>query len=292
MLRKEWSLIANSLLVQMAAGLFLFLGTFRLIQTDPADSKTMTDVIVPGMLLAGLLLVSGMFSSLFHLGNPFRAYRAATNLRSSWLSREILFTVIFFGLWLVYFICEINGIYIQLLIWLTIPAAILSVISMANIYYSTGNRGWHSINSYTVFLESVVILGSAGTAVLIAGAGEIGSSLAGLLRISILLLAVFVAMKLGQQLAIIIKLKSVDETWNVDNLVAGTGLRNADTKMHKNLTLWGIVLSILGASTALFTIGTGYAEAAEPYLIISAALVLAGEGLGRAGFYSLGIDDD
>lgn len=276
----------------MAAGLFLFLGIFRLIRTDAVDSKTMTGFIVPGMLLAGLLLVSGMFFSLFHLGNPFRAYRAVTNLRFSWLSREVFFTGMFFGSWLVYFIYEINGIYVSPLIWLTILAAILSVISMASIYYSTGNRGWNSINAYTIYLESVVILGSAGTAVLIAGAEEIDSSLAGLLRISILLLAVFVAMKLGQQTAMMFRLKSTDDTWSLDNLVAGADLTNAGTKTYKNLTLWGIALSTGGAATALYAMGTGHPEAAGPYLIASAVLVLAGEFLGRAGFYSLGAAED
>jgi anaerobic dimethyl sulfoxide reductase subunit C (anchor subunit) len=292
MLRKEWSLIANSLLIQMAAGLFLFLGIFRLTVKDSADSKTMTSFIAPGMLLAGLLLVSGMFFSLFHLGNPFRAYRAVTNLRSSWLSREILFTGIFLGLWLVYFICEINGIYFSFLIWLTILAAILSVISMASIYYSTGSRGWNSISTYTGFLESVMILGSAGTVILIAGGEEMGPSLVGMLKISILLLAVFVATKLGQQVAMIFKLRSADTTRSVDNLVASTGLINAGTKMHKNLTLLGIALSIGGAVIALVVIGSAHLEAAGPYLIASAVFVLAGEFIGRAGFYSLGLTSD
>jgi anaerobic dimethyl sulfoxide reductase subunit C len=288
MLSKEWSLIANSLLVQMAAGLFLFLGVFRLIATDSADSQTITGFVVPGMLLAGLLLLSGMFFSLFHLGNPFRAYRAVTNLRSSWLSREIAFTATFFGLWLIYFVCERNGIYIRPLIWLTMLAALLSVISMASIYYSTGNRGWNRITTYAGFLESVVILGSAGTALLITAAGPSNSSLAGLLKIAILLLVVLVATKLGQQLALIFSLNSSVTTWSVDNLVASTDLKDARTEMHRTLTLWGIVLSIGGAITGGLAVGGGHLAAPGPCLIASAVLVFAGELLGRAGFYSLG----
>lgn len=37
----------------------------------------------------------GMLASLLHLGNPFNAPRAITNLGTSWLSREILFSVTF-----------------------------------------------------------------------------------------------------------------------------------------------------------------------------------------------------
>jgi anaerobic dimethyl sulfoxide reductase subunit C (anchor subunit) len=288
MLRNEWSLIGYSLLVQMAAGLFLFLGFFRLIQPALTDSKTTISFIAPGMALVGPLLALGMLVSLFHLGNPFRAYRAVSNLRSSWLSREILFTGTFFALWLVYFVCEINGIYVRPLIGLTMLAAILTVISMAGIYYSTGNRGWNSMNTYAGFLGSVVILGSAGTVLLMAAAGEIVSSLVGLLKISILLLIFLVTIKLGQQLGLILSLKSSDNSWSVDNLVAGTDHQSAGTEMHRTLTLWGIVLSICGAATAFFTVATGHPEATGPYLVASAVLVLAGEILGRAGFYCLG----
>ena len=37
----------------------------------------------------------GFVASLLHLGNPMNAYRAVTNLDSSWLSREILFGILF-----------------------------------------------------------------------------------------------------------------------------------------------------------------------------------------------------
>ncbi|NOU17953.1 MAG: dimethyl sulfoxide reductase anchor subunit [Bacteroidales bacterium] len=40
--------------------------------------------------------VLGILLSTFHLGKPFRAWHSITNLRTSWLSREILFCVLFF----------------------------------------------------------------------------------------------------------------------------------------------------------------------------------------------------
>ncbi|MGI9402162.1 MAG: dimethyl sulfoxide reductase anchor subunit family protein, partial [Rhizobiaceae bacterium] len=39
-------------------------------------------------LLAGGLAVAGLLSSTFHLGHPERAWRAFSQWRSSWLSRE------------------------------------------------------------------------------------------------------------------------------------------------------------------------------------------------------------
>ncbi len=276
----------------MAAGVFLFLGIFRQIAIDAADTRLMATVILPGMLLAGLSLMLGMLVSLFHLGNPFRAYRAVTNLRSSWLSREVLLTVVFFGLWLVFFICESNGIYIQYLSWLVMLAAILSVLSMASIYYSTGNRGWNRIHTYTGFLESVIILGSAATTVIIVHTKETSLSLVGLLKISVLLLVVFIVIKLSQQLALVINLKTADNTRSIDNLVASNDFETVSTEIHRTLTIWGIVLSISGAGTAVFALRTGSIQSAGPYLMIAAALILTGEVFGRAGFYSLCRSDE
>ncbi len=48
------------------------------------------------------LSISGLISSVFHLGNPQRAWRAFTQWQSSWLSREGVLAVIacgLFGLW-------------------------------------------------------------------------------------------------------------------------------------------------------------------------------------------------
>jgi len=41
-----------------------------------------------GMGLALLLVTAGLVSSTFHLGHPERAWRAVSQWRSSWLSRE------------------------------------------------------------------------------------------------------------------------------------------------------------------------------------------------------------
>ncbi|MEO0637703.1 MAG: DmsC/YnfH family molybdoenzyme membrane anchor subunit [Pseudomonadota bacterium] len=52
------------------------------------------------LALAGLLAVAGLMSSTFHLGHPERAWRAFSQWRSSWLSREgvlAVFTLLVFG---------------------------------------------------------------------------------------------------------------------------------------------------------------------------------------------------
>jgi DMSO reductase anchor subunit len=44
--------------------------------------------VIPALTVALLLVTAGLVSSLMHLGNPQRAWRALSQWRSSWLSRE------------------------------------------------------------------------------------------------------------------------------------------------------------------------------------------------------------
>ena len=49
-----------------------------------------------GIAIAVLLATGGLVSSAFHLGRPERAWRAFSQWRSSWLSREGVFSVLTF----------------------------------------------------------------------------------------------------------------------------------------------------------------------------------------------------
>lgn len=58
-------------------------------------------------LIAGGLAVAGLLSSTFHLGHPERAWRAFSQWRSSWLSREgvcAVITLMLFGVYALYWV--------------------------------------------------------------------------------------------------------------------------------------------------------------------------------------------
>lgn len=74
--------------------------------------------LVIGGLMAMGLIVFGLLSSTFHLANPKNAWRAFSRFRTSWLSREGVFAVVFMPLALVYLIS----------IWFDAPQA-LRVVS-------------------------------------------------------------------------------------------------------------------------------------------------------------------
>ncbi len=85
---KERSLVAFTILAQMAVGALWVSGALGLWDAW-GNGADLALLIAPSCMALGLL------ASFFHLGAPFNAWRAFANLRSSWLSREILCAILF-----------------------------------------------------------------------------------------------------------------------------------------------------------------------------------------------------
>jgi DMSO reductase anchor subunit len=89
-MKPAFSVILLTTLIGAGQGLFLALFTaesyaaFGLLPAAPAAFHA------GGAALALLLLVAGLAASFFHLGHPERAWRSATQWRTSWLSREVI----------------------------------------------------------------------------------------------------------------------------------------------------------------------------------------------------------
>ncbi|MHC4079653.1 MAG: DMSO/selenate family reductase complex B subunit, partial [Planctomycetota bacterium] len=83
---RGWSLVAFTLLAQLAAGTVLVGGVSSWIAMGP-NSELRGG---PGWLVAGIAIAVALLLSLRHLGAPRRALLAACNWRTSWLSREII----------------------------------------------------------------------------------------------------------------------------------------------------------------------------------------------------------
>ncbi|NKB60534.1 MAG: dimethyl sulfoxide reductase anchor subunit [Alphaproteobacteria bacterium] len=74
-------------------GLLTLLGILAAFGTLPVDRG----FAVTSVGIAFVLIVGGLLSSTFHLGHPERAWRALTQWRSSWLSREGVLAILTFG---------------------------------------------------------------------------------------------------------------------------------------------------------------------------------------------------
>ena len=101
-----------------------------------------------GMLLALLLVGAGLVSSVVHLANPANAWRAFSRFRTSWLSREAVFAVIFFVFAAGYALLVFNGTAgfgRKMLASLTCALAWTVIFCTAMIYASLKPiRQWHT----------------------------------------------------------------------------------------------------------------------------------------------------
>jgi len=104
--------------------------------------------LIMGGLMALALIVFGLLSSTFHLANPKNAWRAFNRFRTSWLSREGVFAVIFMPLALAYLMCIWWDAPAILRVSIGFAAAVLAWITV----FSTGMiyaclktiRQWHT----------------------------------------------------------------------------------------------------------------------------------------------------
>lgn len=123
---KEWPLVIFTLLSSLLVGWIIFL------LFNPSSTNY-------GYYFIGLGLL-GMGLSSLHLGKPFRAYRSIFNIKTSWLSREILFYSLFVGLSSVVFVRGSN----LFLILLTVLVGVLLLIAIEYVY-SVADKNYRTI---------------------------------------------------------------------------------------------------------------------------------------------------
>jgi len=182
--------------------------------------------------IALALIVSGLLSSTFHLGHPERAWRAFSQWRSSWLSREGVAAVATFVpavpfvlLW------SLGGVgfakilgqdwmfgadgALRVLAWATIIGAVVTVFCTGMIYASlTTIRQWRHPLVVPVYLVFALATGSCLLAVI---AHAFGRGQAVQLYIAIVLLVVLIVLKLAYW-------AGIDRADKTHTMEAATGL--------------------------------------------------------------------
>jgi len=110
-----FSVIFLTTLIGVGQGLFLAIYTgevYGTIKLLPAQTDAF---YVTGSIISLLFLVGGLVASFFHLGHPERAWRAATQWRTSWLSREVIVLPAMMGAVFVYGLVHLFGLRLTLI---------------------------------------------------------------------------------------------------------------------------------------------------------------------------------
>ena len=167
---KEWPLVAFTILGQAAVGVFwTFHLPFVVRGRLPAYSWRLCWLAILGVVL--LLMAAATGLSFFHLRHPLRARRALGNLRTSWLSREILFELVFMGL--VAVLTWQGGLHNpeRWLQWMLLAAAGsaggLFLYSMARLYMLPALPAWSGAYTPLAFLLTALTAGAITTEIVV-----------------------------------------------------------------------------------------------------------------------------
>ena len=160
----DWALITFTILVQMSIGSMWVLGIthffasrkYGMEQADKLSDRALV-ALVP---VIGL----GFLASLLHLGNPINAYRAVTNLATSWLSREIFCGVVFALLATAFAFLQWRkvGSYMlrSVFAWLAALVGLVLVFCMASVYMLPIQPTWNSWTTPVTFYTTTFLLGT------------------------------------------------------------------------------------------------------------------------------------
>ncbi|HER27351.1 MAG TPA: DMSO reductase, partial [Rhodospirillales bacterium] len=97
-MKPAFSVIFLTTLIGAGQGLFMALVGGQLYWVIGATgTQESGDFYAYGSALAMVFLLAGLIASFFHLAHPERAWRAASQWRTSWLSREIIALPVFMG---------------------------------------------------------------------------------------------------------------------------------------------------------------------------------------------------
>lgn len=183
-----FSIIVFTTLSGLGYGLAAVLG-FGVL--DPAAASTRV-----AHVLALLLIGGGLASSTLHLGNPRRAWRAFSQWRTSWLSREGVMAVVSFGPLLVSaWASVIEGRYVPLAGLLGTACCAVTVYCTAMIYASLKSvDAWHTPLTPTCYL---LFSAAGGTLIALVAALAAGGPAVPLAAASLVLMTLAWASKMA-----------------------------------------------------------------------------------------------
>lgn len=163
--------MAFTILGQMAVGVFLWWGIPLALFAPPPPDAAAHGLRIALLALVFALLVAAALVSFFHLHHPLRARHVLSNLRTSWLSREILFELGFMalvamGAFLTWRrptdVCLLTAVLTMAGI-----AGILFLVSMSKLYMLPSAPAWNRAATPLSFLMTSLTLGAMATAFLI-----------------------------------------------------------------------------------------------------------------------------
>jgi len=159
----EWSLVLFTLLVQAAVGLFLTSEVMAGSLARNSRRDSISPEHVQANVLSLALAVAGIGFSFFHLGSPENALHVLNNWQSSWLSREILFVLIFAvlsaALSFLRWKRALSASTQRIMAVLAGASGLMLIFSMSKLYMLPTVPPWNNLGTPVVFFAAALLLG-------------------------------------------------------------------------------------------------------------------------------------
>ena len=91
----ELPMIIFTVFAQMSVGAFVVLGVVQTLGSLKHDKQTIDRIADPALYAIGPTLVLGLIASMFHMNDVFNVLNVFRGWQTSWLSREIIFGMLF-----------------------------------------------------------------------------------------------------------------------------------------------------------------------------------------------------
>jgi anaerobic dimethyl sulfoxide reductase subunit C (anchor subunit) len=168
---REWALLIFTILTQLSVGTMLVLlivRTYAAKKLSEEKANQLTELpfyaIVPIMVLA-------LVASLFHLGKVLNIIGAIPNLGTSWMSREVVFAVLFMVLTAAFGFMQWRKIgttsALMIVGWITAVVGVVLIYCMGMTYMLPVQPAWHTLATPVNFYLTTLLLGVMGTAVML-----------------------------------------------------------------------------------------------------------------------------
>ena len=295
----EWALVTFTVLSQMSVGTFLVLGVVHFFARRKASKEAVDQLSDRALLAIGPVIILAFLASLLHLGNPLNAYRAVSNLGSSWLSREILSGVLFAltgGLFAIMQWRKIGSETLRTIVaWIAALIGLFFVYAMSNVYMMRTVPTWNTWYTPVSFFTTTFLLGALAVAVAYVATFSYLArkkpddvvAQRGLLRNALYWMAIVSVVLLGVEFVVIPSYLAYQYTGEITAIAA---LREMISQFG-GVFIMRLILVFVGAGLLAITLirnvlRPGHESSLATLAYAAFALVLVSEVLGRFLFFA------
>jgi anaerobic dimethyl sulfoxide reductase subunit C (anchor subunit) len=160
---REWTLPVYTILTQLSIGSLLLIWLIRTLKNHKEGEVKIDQYLKVPILIIMITIGFAMIFSHFHLSKPYLSFLALSNVRTSWLSREILSNIfyaifvglLFFSLWY----HEERKKTIAILGWVAILFGFITGYCMSRAYLLPSQPAWNTLLTPISFLITTLLLG-------------------------------------------------------------------------------------------------------------------------------------